>query len=44
MHSKKRRKRYKFYGGTSLEVEKRTKVKARIVAHTVEELVQDSKM
>ena len=35
--------KYKFYGGTSLEVEKRTKVKARIVAHTVEELVQDSK-
>ncbi len=34
--------KYKFYGGTSLEVEKRTKVKARIVAHTIEELIQDS--
>ncbi len=35
--------KYKFYGGTSLEVEKRTKVKARIVAHTVEELIQEAK-
>ncbi len=34
--------RYKFYGGTSLEVEKRTKVKARIVAHTIEDMIQDS--
>jgi len=34
--------KYKFYGGTSLEVEKRTKVKARIVAHTIEELIQDA--
>lgn len=35
--------KYKFYGGTTLEVEKRTKVKARIVAHTVEELIQDAR-
>ena len=34
--------KYKFYGGTTLEVEKRTKVKARIVAHTLEELIKDS--
>ncbi len=34
--------KYKFYGGTSLEVEKRTKVKARIVAHTIESMIQDS--
>ncbi len=33
----------KFYGGTSLEIEKRTKVKARIVAHTVESMIQDAK-
>lgn len=35
--------KYKFYGGTSLEVEKRTKVKARIVAHTLESMIQDAK-
>ncbi len=35
--------KYKFYGGTTLEVEKRTKVKARIVAHSLEELILDSK-
>ena len=35
--------KYKFYGGTSLEVEKRTKVKARIVAHSLEGLIIDSK-
>ncbi|MGN1330734.1 MAG: DHH family phosphoesterase [Clostridia bacterium] len=35
--------KYKFYGGTSLEVEKRTKVKARIVAHTIEELIQEAR-
>ncbi len=32
--------KYKFYGGNSLEVEKRTRVKARIVAHTIESLIQ----
>lgn len=35
--------KYKFYGGTTLEVEKRTKVKARIVAHTIESMIQDAK-
>lgn len=34
--------KYKFYGGKSLEVEKRTRVKARIVAHTVESMIEDS--
>lgn len=34
--------KYKFYGGTTLEVERRTKVKARIVAHTLEDLIRDS--
>lgn len=34
--------KYKFYGGNSLEVEKRTRVKARIVAHSVESMIQDS--
>lgn len=35
--------KYKFYGGKSLEVEKRTRVKARIVAHTIESMIEDSK-
>ena len=35
--------KYKFYGGTSLELEKRTKVKARIVAHSIESMIQDAK-
>ncbi len=35
--------KYKFYGGTTLELEKRTKVKARIVAHSLEELIKDSR-
>lgn len=35
--------KYKFYGGTSLEVEKRTKVKARIVAHTLESMILEAK-
>ena len=35
--------KYKFYGGKSLEVEKRTRVKARIVAHTLESMIEDSK-
>ena len=33
---------YKFYGGRAQEVEKRTKVKARIVAHALENLIKDS--
>jgi len=35
--------KYKFYGGKSLEIEKRTKVKARIVAHTIESMIDESK-
>ena len=33
---------YKFYGGRAQEVEKRTKVKARVVAHALENLIQES--
>ncbi|MFR3183060.1 MAG: DHH family phosphoesterase [Clostridia bacterium] len=33
---------YKFYGGRAQEVEKRTKVKARIVAHALENLIRES--
>ncbi len=33
---------YKFFGGRAEEVEKRTKVKARIVAHALENLIKDS--
>lgn len=34
---------YKFFGGRTLEVEKRTKVKARTVARALEELIKESK-
>ena len=30
--------KYKFYGGKTLEVEKRTKVKARIISNALEKL------
>ena len=33
---------YKFYGGRAQEVEKRTKVKARTVAHALENLIRES--
>jgi len=33
---------YKFYGGRTQEVEKRTKVKARVVAHALENLIKES--
>ena len=33
---------YKFFGGRAQEVEKRTKVKARIVAHALENLIKES--
>ena len=33
---------YKFYGGRVQEVEKRTKVKARVVAHALENLMKES--
>lgn len=35
--------KYIFYGGRTLEVEKRTKVKARVIAHALEELMADAK-
>ena len=34
--------KYTFFGGRAQEVEKRTKVKARIVAHALEELMQEA--
>lgn len=34
--------KYNFFGGRSIEVEKRTKVKARMVAHALEDLMQES--
>ncbi len=33
---------YKFYGGRTQEVERRTKVKARVVAHALENLIKNS--
>ena len=33
---------YKFFGGRAQEVEKRTKVKARVVAHALEKLIKDA--
>ena len=33
---------YKFFGGRAEEVEKRTKVKARVVAHALENLIRES--
>ena len=35
--------RYKFFGGRTQEVEKRTRVKARVVAHALEELISEAK-
>jgi len=34
--------KYSFYGGRAQEVEKRTKVKARIIAHALEDLMKES--
>ena len=34
--------KYSFFGGRTQELEKRTKVKARIVAHALEELIQEA--
>lgn len=39
----RRDQKYHFYGGRTQEMEKRTKVKARIVAHALEELINESK-
>lgn len=33
---------YKFFGGRAQEVEKRTKIKARVVAHALENLIKDA--
>jgi len=33
---------YKFFGGRAQEIEKRTKVKARVVAHALENLIKES--
>lgn len=38
----RRRGKYEFYGGTSQEVEKRTKVKAKTVAAALEELIEEA--
>lgn len=35
--------KYSFFGGRAQEVEKRTKVKARVVAHALEELMKEAK-
>lgn len=39
----KENNKYQFFGGRTQEVEKRTKVKARIVSHALEELIVDAK-
>ena len=38
----KKNGKYKFYGGNSIEVEKRTKVKARTMAHTLSRIISDA--
>lgn len=38
----KRDGKFKFYGGNTLEVEKRTKVKARTTAHTLKRIIEES--
>lgn len=38
----KRNGKYKFYGGKTLEVEKRTKVKARTIAHSISTAISES--
>lgn len=38
----KKNGKYKFYGGNSIEVEKRTKVKARTMSHTLSRIISDS--
>ena len=34
--------KYNFFGGKTQEVEKRTKVKARVISHALEELIKKS--
>ncbi len=38
----KKNGKYKFYGGNSIEVEKRTKVKARTMSHTLARIISDA--
>ena len=38
----KKNGKYKFYGGNSIEIEKRTKVKARTMAHTLSRIISDA--
>ena len=38
----RKKDKYTFFGGRSIEVEKRTKVKARMVAHALEDLMNDA--
>lgn len=38
----RKKEKYTFFGGRSIEVEKRTKVKARMVAHALEDLMNDA--
>lgn len=38
----RKNEKYTFFGGMSVEVEKRTKVKARMVAHALEDLIKES--
>lgn len=39
----KQNNKYEFFGGKSKEIEKRTRVKARVVAQALQELIQESK-
>lgn len=38
----RKNEKYSFFGGRSVEIEKRTKVKARMVAHALEDLIQEA--
>ena len=38
----RKKEKYTFFGGRSIEVEKRTKVKARMVGHALEDLMNDA--
>lgn len=38
----RKKEKYTFFGGRSIEVEKRTKVKARMIAHALEDLMNDA--
>ena len=38
----RRNGKYVFFGGKTLEVEKRTKVKARVISHALEEIIENS--